>query len=474
MDINKLKMMKLSRRANELRNSPSVRKSAANALFSVAEYVAQPLSMVVAAPFLVHHMGLEQFGIWVLVSAILGSVGILSTGFGDATVKYVSAYRGQNNAAGVKRTIRATLTVNGCLGTTFALLIWSAAPFAAHKLFKIDPTFYLPTVQAIRISAVILVIRSVESVFVSTQKAFEQYGPAVKLNIFLRIAVVLSAVAMAALGRGIVSIMWATLWWSALIVVFQAIAARRVAGKFNVFPTFQAEALREVSAFGCFSWLQSLAGVVMNYGDRFLLAALLGPVPLAIYVVCAQVTQPIHSMLVAGFNFMFPHLSARDGAGDIQGTSRIFRVALAWNAVFAVILSLPVIFAAKRLLLFWMGRDFADKGSTVLIILAVSYAALGSSVVPHFGLLALGRVRLVAALNIMAGVGLIVVMSLLVPAFHLVGAALGRLFYCCSLAVPYWMASQRAFRPEPNPRTPRRRSIEGFVDQTEPSVECTR
>ena len=70
------------------------------------------MSMLVAAPFLVHRLGLSQYGIWMLVNAILGSMGTLSMGFGDATVKYVSAYRGQNNLVGVEHTIRATLTIN--------------------------------------------------------------------------------------------------------------------------------------------------------------------------------------------------------------------------------------------------------------------------------------------------------------------------------------------------------------------------
>jgi len=51
-----------------------------------------------------------------LASAILDRTGILSTGFGDATVKYVSAYRGENNQTGIERTIRATLSINTLLG----------------------------------------------------------------------------------------------------------------------------------------------------------------------------------------------------------------------------------------------------------------------------------------------------------------------------------------------------------------------
>src|SRR6201987_3904253 len=216
-----------------LRNSRNFRESAGNAFYSIAEYIAQPISMLAAAPFLVHKWGLPQYGIWMLVSAILGSMGILSTGFGDATVKYVSAYRGQNSPAGVERTIRATLTINTLLEGLFGLLVWVAAPYAVNHVFRIEPEFRAASIQAIRISAIILLVRSIESVFVSTLRAFERYGPPVKLNVFLRSIVVVSAVVLAAIGRGVVAVMVATLFWSALIVVLQVIAARRVVGPLN-------------------------------------------------------------------------------------------------------------------------------------------------------------------------------------------------------------------------------------------------
>ena len=108
------------RRTNGLRNSASFRLGASNSAYSIVEYVAQPEAMLLAAPFLVGRLGLSQYGVWMLVSAILGSVGILSTGFGDATVKYVSTYLALDDFAGIERTIRATLTINIVSGRGFA------------------------------------------------------------------------------------------------------------------------------------------------------------------------------------------------------------------------------------------------------------------------------------------------------------------------------------------------------------------
>jgi O-antigen/teichoic acid export membrane protein len=444
--INRFWIPSAAKNINVLRTSRNFRENAGNAFYCIAEYVAQPVSMLVAAPYLVHKLGLQQYGIWMLVSAILGSMGILSTGFGDATVKYVSAYRGQNNAAGVQRTIRATMTINTLLGALFGALIWITTPYAVDHIFKIEPVFHAASVQAIRVSAVILLVRSVESVFVSAQRAYERYGPPVKLNVFLRSIIVVSAVVLAAIGRGVVAIMIATLFWSALIVIFQAIAARRAVGSLNPFPTFARNALAEVFSFGCFSWLQALAAVVFSYADRFLVAAILGTAPVAIYVLCVQATQPIHGLAAAAFNFVFPHISSRHQAGEIDGPRRVFRLASLISLVLSIALALPLIVFGKPLLTFWMGKQVANDGHLVLSLLAIAYALMALNAVPHYALLAFGRVRLITGLNLSSGILLTLLMAALVPVFGLVGAALGRIAYSMLLAVPYLIVSRKEFQ----------------------------
>jgi O-antigen/teichoic acid export membrane protein len=443
--IDKLSFSGLASYLRGLGNSRNFRESASNSAYSVAEYIALPLCMLVAAPFLVHHLGLPQYGIWMLVSSILGSVGILSTGFGDATVKYVSAYRAKTNFQGVERTIRATLTINAALGLIFGILVWLLAPVLVHRVFKIERQLYVASIRAIEISAVILFLRSAESVFVSTLRAFECYGPAVKLNVFLRVVVVVSAVILAETGRGVVPIMLATLFWSAVVVGLQAYAARKTAGDFNIIPTFELAALREVFGFGCFSWLQALAAVVFNHADRFVIGAMLGTTPVAIYVLCVQATQPIHGLSAAGFNFLFPHISTRHEAGEVHGPRRVFRLALLLSIGSALVLALTFILFGKMLLTLWMGAAFAEQSYLVLAVLAVAYSAMAANVVPHCGLLALGRVRLVSALNVSAGVVLIGLMALLIPPLGLTGAALGRFGYSVLLAIPYLVSSRNAF-----------------------------
>ena len=407
----------------------ALRTNLGNAGYGLVDYIVQPAAMIIAARFLVHRLGLEQYGIWMLVSAVIGGVGILGTGFGDATVKYVSAYRAQNNIVGVQQTIRATLTMNVMLGAPLATMLWVIATFLVHRVLKVDPQSQLLTIRSIQIGAVILFLRSVESVFVSTLRGFEQYAPTVTINAVLRIINVTSAVVLAALRHGVVAIMLSTLLWSAVAVSWQLRSARRVAGWLSVLPTLNYPALREVFAFGGFSWLQALAGLGFNYADRLLVGILLGTAPVAIYVLCVQASQPIHGLCAATFNFLFPHISSRHEREGAAATRRIFHVAFWCNLGVSLAVAAPLMLFAKPILRLWMGAQIAGEGELCLRILALAYAVLAFNVIPHYTLLALREAKYVSLVNLAGAALSIGAASLLIHSWGVKGAALARLLY---------------------------------------------
>ena len=111
-------------RIEALRDSARARASLRNALYGAGEYVALPLTMLLAAPFLLHRLGLSQYGLWMLATAAVTSTNLISTGFGDAALKYASMYRGKNDRKRLEDTLRVNLAINLILGGMLALLMW--------------------------------------------------------------------------------------------------------------------------------------------------------------------------------------------------------------------------------------------------------------------------------------------------------------------------------------------------------------
>lgn len=413
-----------------LRTSAAGRSSLRNALYGGAEYVAMPVTMLLATPFLLHRLGVASYGLWMLTTAAITSSGFISTGFGDAALKYAATYRGQSDRKRLQDTLRVSLTINLVLGSALALLMWCLAPAAVRQLLKVDQTFYGSALVVFRIAAVVLLIKSVESVFVGALRAFERYGPAVQINIASRILTILCACALVIAGRGVVAILLATLVIAIVSALAQMIAVRVVAGALILYPSINQAAFAEVFNFGFFSWLQALAGCIFNYADRLLIGFMLGVSSVAYYSICVQAAQPIHGLIAAGLHFLFPHLSNRmstaSSARDLRPV--IVRI-LAINVALAVALTLPLAVFSKLVLRLWMGPAVSQQAWMVLSVVAVGYCLLAFNITGHYALLALGEVRLVSMLNVLGGVVMLAGVILLAPRMGVVGAAIGRLFY---------------------------------------------
>lgn len=425
-----------------LRRSEGGRRSASNAAYSAADYLLSPLLMILAAPFLVSRLGLNQYGIWMLANALGGTAAVVSLGLGDATVKYVSGYRGKGAESAVVRVVRSTLTVSGLLGLLIAPIVVGAAPWIADSVFKIATKDHDVAAAAIRLAGIGLVIRSVDSVFLATLRAYERYDLTARVAMTVKIVTIGGAVLLVAAGYGLVEILLSTIVVSVAGVAAQVILSRRLVAGLSLWPLLDRAALRELFGFGMYSWAQGLGGMIFSQADFLLIGAILGSTQLAYYAVCVQLAQQIHGLPAAAFSFLFPLISSRYERNGRTGLKELFGRCVALNVVFAAVLAAPLVFWGRPILTLWMGREFASHAYVLLAILAVAYALLSINVVPHNTLLGLGQVRFVSIVNLAGGVLSLIGVAALLPVIGLNGAGVGRLLYGPVISVNYIRAAR--------------------------------
>jgi O-antigen/teichoic acid export membrane protein len=400
-----------------------------NGLYGVADYLALPLGMLLAASFLIRHLGTAQYGVWILASATVSSGGIVSGSFGDAAIKYVGDCRGRGDWLGITRIVGSMISINLLLSGTLAVALWCWAPYATRHIVKVDSELRTICLQSLRIGCGLLLTKSIEGVFVCTLRAFESYGPTVRISICSRTAILACAVLLTRFGRNVVGIMLATLLISSLGTVAQALAFKSKIGKFSPIPSWHRKTVSEIAAFGSFSWLQAISGVAFSYADRFVVGFFMGAPAVAYYGLCVQAAQPIHGLTSSGLHFLFPHLSTRLPVAPLSEIRRKVAIALKSNVTLVWALSLPLIIFGSRILSVWIGPAFSQQAPLMFRTIVCSYAMLGMNVTAHYALLAVGRVKVVTYLNLMAGTAMLFTMAILIPGHGLEGAGVARLVY---------------------------------------------
>ncbi len=400
-----------------------------NMLFGVLDYIAQPLLMLATARFFVQHLGVAQFGTWMLVLAFIGSSGTLCTGFGDAALKYVSLMRGRVDADGVREVVSASVVINFLLGVMVAIALFVCAPWAAGHLFRLSGANASLFSLSLRIGAAVLIVRSVAFVFISALRGFERYDLAATISALTRAAVVLQAIVLILRGQALVAILAGTALCEAVALCALVVVSQRAIGGFGFSAVPGWHSYRAIAHFGTFSWLQALSGTLFTQGDRLLVGAMLGPAALAYYSICVQASQPIHGLAASVSNVLFPHLSARFERDDVKQVAPMVERSVVLNALFVCALAFPLVAFSTPILNLWMGPSFAEHASLTLRFVALSFALLAFNIPGHYALMALARVRYLTALNFAGGAAALGTAFLLIPRYGMAGAALGRLVY---------------------------------------------
>ena len=415
-----------------------MRAHVSNAAYGVLDYAAYPVAMLVAAPTLLHRLGAGQYGVWVVCSAAVSTGGIVAAGFGDANIQHVATMRSRGNADALMRAVRSMVGINLLLGSVVGLIAPALAPLLSRHVVSSDPGLYVACLRSLRIASGLMLVRAVESVCISTQRAFERYGEAVRISVLVRVVTIALAAVVTRFGCGVTSIMSTTFALMTLGTALQFIQLKRLVAAPSLWPAFDRDAFDALFGFGIFSWLQAISSVLFSQADRLILGVSLGAAAVASYALCVQMAQPIYGIAASGLHFLFPYLAGRHAVAHPKQLRRAIFVAFAINLLFVLCATTGVLLCGRPLLRAWVGYEIARSSAAILSPIVWSFALLGLGVTGYYALLALGRVRVVTGLNLAGGAAMLLLMAWLLPRTGLRGVASARLVYGFVMLTMYY------------------------------------
>jgi O-antigen/teichoic acid export membrane protein len=339
--------------------------------------------------------------------------------------------------------------INLVLGTIFALISLALSPIAARHLSVSDISLQTSCLWSLRIASLLMLVRAIESVCISTQRAFERYGAAVRISIVARLLTLAAAAVLTHFGLGVVSIMVATAVLLLLGTIAQLVRLQQLLGAISLLPAFDRVATYALFSFGTFSWLQAVSTVIFSQVDRLILGVWLGASAVAAYALCVQMAQPIYGIAASGLHFLFPYLSGRRVTTPLATLRAPILKAFAVNLLLVFVGVAVALLFGKPLLNAWIGADIARSAAMVLAPIVWSFALLGLNVTAYYALLALGHVRTVTVLNFIGGTVMLLAMIWLLPRFGVHGVAMARLFYGSIALLMYYPLARLLYRTSP-------------------------
>jgi O-antigen/teichoic acid export membrane protein len=385
--------------------------------------------MLLVAPVVLHRLGAAEYGLWAIATAVVSTGGIIASGFCDANIQRVAHLRGVGDIASMRHSVRSMLGINIVLGFIVASVAWIATPYAARHIVASQATQLRACSMALRIASVLILVRAIESVSVSTQRAFEHYRAAVQISAGVRLLTLLSAAVLALSGRRTVSIMLATAFFLVLGTCLQFRQLHKYLGSPSLWPRFQPEETRALLGRGVFSWLQSLGGVIFGQFDRVILGVSLGALAVAPYALCVQFSQPIFGLTASGLQFIFPYLSVRASTISTPELKRTLLKVFACNLLLVSCGAAVLLLFGDRLIRLWAGPAVERSATAIFPAIVLGSALTGLGVTGTYAMLALGKFRMVAFMSLGGRAVMLMLMLYLLRRMGLQGLAASRICY---------------------------------------------
>jgi O-antigen/teichoic acid export membrane protein len=416
-----------------------------NAAYGVLDYIAYPAGMLLVAPVLLHRLGAAQYGVWAIATAAISAGGVIASGFGDANIQHLATTRHTENKAQIEKAVRSMMGINLLLGAAMALVSLVLSPAIARHVALNDSSVYNTILITLRLASLLMLVRAIESVCVSSQRAFERYGLAVRVSIVARLLTLASAVILVRNGGQVVSMMLATTFFMVVGTLIQIAQLKRDLQLSSVWPAFDRKAMATLFAIGVFTWIQAVSGVVFGQVDKLFLGVSLGATAVASYTLCVQMAQPVYGIAASGLHFIFPYIAGRQALESAATLKRTVAIVFSINLLIVLSGAAFLLILGPFILRIWIGNAVAQDAACILPSIVWSAALLGLNITGSYTLLALGRVRVLTCLNITGGGAMILLMTFLLPHYGTTGLIAARTAYALIALLVYWPISQLLF-----------------------------
>lgn len=427
----------------------------------------QILVFMVLTPFAAQALGRESYGIWEVLVSTAGPLQLLALGLPMATVRAVSAARGEeSDPDAASRAVGTSFSMTLILGAVAAVLgagVWGAFDALLVESPRWAGLAASDVADARAALAVLLFNVSAGFALALPYAVYDAHQDFVARNLIKGaglLSKLAATVVFLSLRADLVTLAWIQLGIAALeFIVAFVVSRRRHPGV-----RFAPRRIRWIEAkgllsFSVFAFLLNMGALLAFRIDALVIGAHMEPEAAAIYGFGNKIFDPFINLLLAIGMVLMPmaarHAGGRSGLGEVRDAF------LKWSKVAATIVFLVggyLMVLGPAFLDAWLGEASTAESGRLLQVLMVSFfvflpvrgvalpvlMGLGRAKGPGFGLLAMGLANLLLSIALIGPMGLLgVALGTAIP--NVVFALLFALAACRALDVGAGAYAVQAF-----------------------------
>jgi O-antigen/teichoic acid export membrane protein len=330
------------------------------------------VSNILLTPLMIHHLGVVDYGVWVLASSLLDYYGLLDLGMRSAMFRYVALFRGGIQRDEVNRTFTSALfLVAGTAAVICVLSLGVASIFPRFmSLQGTSPRVLGSLLFLLGISVAIMFPTRMLATYITAHQRWDLYNAAGIVAVVTRAIVIVVVLKM---GYGLLTIAIVTVVVALLslgqhvLFVFIAdpevhVSARHISGK----------RIRELLGFSMRSLLISAGDYLRFYSDSAVIATVLNVALVTPFSVANRLIECFKSVVTAAGGPMLGTMTELDGGHRNKELRDLLLKSTRLLGLLSILGGVLLVVDGRSLLQLWVGKELASAYHLVAV-LAVGY-----------------------------------------------------------------------------------------------------
>ena len=394
--------------------------------FGFAQFV-QLLCSLILTPFIIHTLGLTQFGIWTIFSALISIFLLLDLGITSSYLKFISQHYTNTDLDRLNAVINSGFVFNIAWFGPILLLAFFFRSFL-YTLLNVGPSVYGDTDLIFAGILLIVLVTVASSSYAAVLKSIQRLEIFSKISttaILLKTTLIFLLLSMGWELKGL--LLGDLLFVSVVNVASIFYASKLVPGMRISLFLFRFQELKEMIQYGAQLQVSQIANLVHQQTDKLMLSNILNPASVSLYQIAQQIANLLKLLTSFVLPVVLPAASELTAQDDQEGLKKLCTRGFRYVSLISFSLAGYIWASAGQLIIFWLGSTTFDESIEALKWLVVVFA-----ITPITGFLAtvargIGVVELEMRSSLLLVLVQLPLNFLLISSYGVKGAAVGAL-----------------------------------------------
>jgi O-antigen/teichoic acid export membrane protein len=374
-------------------------------------------------PFILHRLGEDAAGIWVLIFSITGYYGLFDLGIRSSVIRYVSKAKATNDLESASRLINTSLFSYTCIGALTFLITVVVSLYVDR--FHIRPEFQNTARWLLLMVGGAISLGFPLGVSGGVLEGLQRFDLQNLTSVATTLIRALLIVIALRHDYGLLMVAFITVALPLLSSILRSVIAARMLPVPLGFGYVDRKTFREMASYGGTTLIVIIAARLRFRSDSIIIGAFLSTAAITYFNIGARIVDYAGEVVENLAQVFMPMSSHFDAQGNLDRLRKIF---VGGNrfcafAIFPICAILVVL--GKSVIEAWVGARYVDKSYPVLLILLMSTTLMLSQAASPRVLFGMSKHRTWAMVALTEGIVNIILSVLLVRPYGIVGDAIG-------------------------------------------------